>query len=292
MVLPYRPLVNLAEAAVRQAPDTDAHPFQPFTVIEGDPACGVLLVCDHAGNALPSGYGDLGLGPAEFLRHIAYDPGAASVSAGLAAALNAPAVLANFSRLLIDANRGEDDPTLIMRVSDGTIVAGNARVGEPERRRRIARYHAPYHAAIDALIDQALRAQHRPIVVSIHSFTPIWRGTPRPWHAGILSDANDPRLAVPLLAALRADPTLVVGDNEPYAGGMAGDSMDRHGIARGLANAIVEIRQDLISDASGAAGWVGRLAPALAEINRDPALHMPLVKAARSEADAQLSSSL
>src|SRR5207237_9155539 len=103
--------------------------------------------------------------------------------------------------------------------------------------------------------------------------TPIWRGTPRPWHAGILSDPNDLRLTLPLLAALRGEPGLVVGDNEPYAGGMGGDSMDRHGIQRGLANAIIEIRQDLISDAAGAAAWVGRLAPVLADINRDPSLH-------------------
>jgi predicted N-formylglutamate amidohydrolase len=89
----------------------------------------------------------------------------------------------------------------------------------------------------------------------------------------VLSDETDLRLAAPLLKALRAEASLVVGDNEPYAGGMAGDSMDRHGIQRGLANAIIEIRQDLISDAAGAAAWVARLAPMLAEINRDPALH-------------------
>src|SRR6476469_5662923 len=122
--------------------------FQPFTVIAGDAASGLLLVCDHAGNGLPDGYGNLGLPAAEFTRHIAYDPGAAPVTLGLATALKAPAVLANFSRLLIDANRGEDDPTLIMRVSDGTIIPRNAAIGEAERARRIARYHSPYHAAI------------------------------------------------------------------------------------------------------------------------------------------------
>ena len=272
-VVGERPLMNLAQPAARQAPRAQAEPFQPLAVIDGDVSGGLLLVCDHAGKALPAEYGDLGLPAGEFVRHIAYDPGAAAVTIGLAAALHAPAVLANFSRLLIDANRGEDDPTLIMRVSDGTIIPGNARIGEAERMRRIARYHAPYHAAIDALIDRALAARRPPILVSIHSFTPIWRGTPRPWHAGVLSDDNDMRLALPLLAALRAESGLVVGDNEPYAGGLTGDSMDRHGIQRGLANAIIEIRQDLISDAAGAAAWVGRVAPVVAEINRELSLH-------------------
>ncbi len=265
--------MTAAQPAARQTPRADAEPFEPFTVIDGDVGGGLLLVCDHAGKALPAEYGDLGLPAGEFARHIAYDPGAAAVTTGLAAALHAPAVMATFSRLLIDANRGEDDPTLVMRVSDGTIIPGNARIGEAERARRIARYHAPYHAAIDAVVDRALAARRPPIVVSIHSFTPIWRGTPRPWHAGVLSDPADMRFPLPLLAALRAEAGLVVGDNEPYAGGLTGDSMDRHGIQRGLANAIIEIRQDLISDAAGAAAWVARLAPVLADINRDPELH-------------------
>jgi predicted N-formylglutamate amidohydrolase len=247
-------------------------PFAPFTVIDGDPGSGIVLVCDHAGNRLPARYAALGLPASEFHRHIAYDPGAGPVTAGLAARLNAPAVLATFSRLLIDANRGEDDPTLIMRLSDGTIVPGNARVDHAERQARIAGLHAPYHAALAATVDRALASGRPPILVSVHSFTPVWRGKPRPWHAGVLSDA-DRRLADPLLAALRGDAALVVGDNEPYAGGLANDTMDRHGAQRGLANAIIEIRQDLISEGRGVAAWVGRLAPILAGINRLPGLH-------------------
>jgi predicted N-formylglutamate amidohydrolase len=258
------------DAAAKLAAGDD---FRPFTVIRGDAACGILLVCDHAGNALPRRYGDLGLPPAEFQRHIAYDRGAATVTEGLAARLGAPAVLANFSRLLIDANRGADDPTLIMRLSDGAIVPGNAAVDAEERARRIALFHAPYHAAVAAAVDAALARRRPPIVVSIHSFTPVWRGNPRPWHAGVLSDA-DRRLAEPLLAALRADTSLVVGDNEPYSGGMAGDTMDQHGAVRGLAAAIIEIRQDLIGEAAGAAAWAERLAPVLAAINAAADLHV------------------
>ena len=174
--------------------------------------------------------------------------------------------MSTFSRLLIDANRGEDDPTLIMRLSDGAIVPGNAAVDAAERARRIARFHAPYHAAIDAAIDRAIAAGRPPALVSIHSFTPVWRGHARPWHAGVLWD-TDPRLAVPLIEALRADPALVVGDNEPYAGALANDTMYRHATARGLAHALIEIRQDLIGDEAGAAAWAERLAPILADLN-------------------------
>jgi predicted N-formylglutamate amidohydrolase len=246
--------------------------FQPFVRIPGDPACGFLLICDHAENRLPAEYGDLGLPAGEFQRHIAYDPGAAAVTRALAADLGAPAVLSTFSRLLIDANRGEDDPTLIMRLSDGAIVPGNASVDPGERARRIADFHAPYHAAIDAAIDEALAAGNPPALVSLHSFTPVWRGMPRPWHAGLLWD-RDPRMAEPMIAALAEDRSLVVGDNEPYTGALHNDTMYRHGTLRGLAHGLVEIRQDLIADGPGIAAWAARLAAILVRLNRDPEIH-------------------
>jgi predicted N-formylglutamate amidohydrolase len=126
---------------------------------------------------------------------------------------------------------------------------------------------------VAAAVDAALATGCPPLLVSIHSFTPVLRGKPRPWHAGILSDA-DRRLAEALLAALRADAALVVGDNEPYSGGMSGDTLDQHGAERGLANAIIEIRQDLIADPAGIAGWAERLTPILAAINRNGDLHV------------------
>ena len=246
--------------------------FAPSAVVDGDRASGLLLVCDHAENRLPPEFGDLGLPEAEFQRHIAYDPGAAAVTRRLAAMLGVPAVLSTFSRLLIDANRGEDDPTLIVRLSDGAVVPGNANVDTEERARRIARFHAPYHDAIDAAIDGAMNAGHVPAIVSVHSFTPVWRGANRPWHAGVLWDL-DPRFAVPLIAALRSDPALIVGDNEPYAGALANDTMNRHASRRGLAHALIEIRQDLIGDEAGVAAWAARLSPILAAINARPEVH-------------------
>ena len=273
---PLRPIIlpamETSPAAPEQPATSRAEAFAPFTEIEGDPASGLLLVCDHADNRVPAEYGDLGLPPAEFRRHIAYDPGAAAVTRKLAATLGAPAVLSTFSRLLIDANRGEDDPTLIMRLSDGAVVPGNATIDAAERARRIRHFHAPYHAAIAAAIDRALATGVVPVLFSAHSFTPVWRGARRSWHAGVLWD-RDPRLAVPLIDALRADAALVVGDNEPYAGALLNDTMYRHATKRGLAHALIEIRQDLIADTAGISAWSDRLADILRDLNRDPAIH-------------------
>ncbi len=246
--------------------------YPPFVTVEGDPACGMIFLCDHAENRLPARYGTLGLPVEEFERHIAYDPGAGAVTRGLARRLGAPAVLTTFSRLLIDPNRGEDDPTLIMRLSDGAIVPGNHHVDAGERARRLALYHAPYHAEVERTIERSIAAGTVPLLVSIHSFTPVWRGRGRPWQIGILWDA-DPRLARPLIEALAADPDLVVGDNEPYSGALIRDSMYRHGTRRGLAHGLIELRQDLISDTAGADQWVERLAPIMAELNTRPELH-------------------
>ena len=170
------------------------------------------------------------------------------------------------SRLVIDANRGDDDPTLVMRLSDGAVIPGNARIDAGERARRIEAYWRPYDRAIRETIDAAFTAGRPPMILSVHSFTPIWRGWPRPWHCGVLWDA-DPRLPELMIARLRADPSLVVGDNEPYDGALSGDTMYRHGTRRGLAHALIEVRQDLVADAAGVAAWVERLAPIL-EIGR------------------------
>jgi len=266
-----RPM-DIASAARARGPVAEARPFQPVSTIDGDPAAGLVIVCDHAGNRLPQEYGDLGLPAAHLARHIAYDPGAGAVTRALARKLGVPAVLAEFSRLLIDPNRGTDDPTLIVRLSDGTVVPGNLDVDQAERARRIAAFHAPYHAAVDAAIDRSIAACHVPALVSIHSFTPVWRDSVRPWHAGILWD-TDRRLAGPLIAALGADPSLIIGDNEPYSGSLINDSLSRHGTARGLAHGLVEIRQDLIDDQPGADAWAERLATILADLNRRPEMH-------------------
>ena len=235
---------------------------ESFVQISGDVKRGVILLADHARNALPREYGALGLAPEQFDRHIAYDIGVEAVTRGLAQVLGCPALMAAFSRLLIDPNRGADDPTLIMRVSDGAIVPGNALVDEAEREVRLSRFHRPYHAAITAAVEAALAEGIDPLLVSIHSFTPYWKGVARPWHAGILWDRDD-RFAAFMLAALRAPGDLTVGDNEPYSGALEGDTLYTHGTMRGLRHGLIEIRQDLIAHQSGVDEWISRLAPIL-----------------------------
>ncbi|MDF2996086.1 MAG: N-formylglutamate amidohydrolase [Xanthobacteraceae bacterium] len=246
--------------------------FEPIEIIPAVASTGLLLLCDHASNALPPEYGTLGLPASELERHIGYDIGAAGIARELAGLLGAPAVLSHFSRLLIDPNRGEDDPTLVMRLSDGAIVPGNRHVDAAEVERRIARFHRPYHQAIERTIDDALAAGLIPVLLSIHSFTPVWRGVPRPWHAGLLWDLDE-RFARPLIEALEAPGDLIVGDNEPYDGALRNDCLYRHGTARGLPHVLVEIRQDLIADEAGQRAWAERLAALLPAILARPELN-------------------
>lgn len=251
---------NLA-TTVSSAIVRDDDGFAVAEVVGGDLLNGIVLLCDHARNALPQRYGSLGLPAAEFTRHIAYDIGAEAVTRALAASLEVPALICGFSRLLIDPNRGLDDPTLIMKLSDGAIVPGNAAIAAEERTFRIERYYRPYHAAVARVLAARLRPG-RCAIVSIHSFTPSWKGVRRPWHVAILW-AHDRRLAGPVLAALQADPALVVGENEPYAGGLEGDTLDTHAIRQGIPHALVEVRQDLIATPEGATAWARRLADIL-----------------------------
>jgi predicted N-formylglutamate amidohydrolase len=253
----------------------------PVETIEGALESGILILCDHASNAVPPDLGDLGLPEAEFERHIAYDIGAAAVTRSLARRLGAPAVLTRFSRLIIDPNRGRDDPTLVMRLSDGAVVPGNAHVDDAEIASRIERFYDPYDAAIAARIRDAVTLGHPPVIVTVHSFTPIWRGWPRPWHVGILWDADE-RFVQPLLKGLRAEAGLVVGDNEPYDGALAGDTVDRHATALGLASALIEIRQDLIASQEGAEEWAVRFARLLEPLAAQEELRLPKRHASRA----------
>jgi len=246
--------------------------FAAFERIAGDAETGLILICDHASNAIPPAYGSLGLPPDELERHIGYDIGAAGVTRRLAATLGCPAVLSRFSRLLIDPNRGEDDPTLVMRLSDGAIVPGNRHADASEVERRLDLFHRPYHAAIEAEIGAMLAAGVVPAIFSMHSFTPVWRGVPRPWHAAVLWD-SDPRFNLELIAALEAPGDLIVGDNEPYDGALRNDCLYRHATTRGLAGTLLEVRQDLIADAAGQEAWAARLAGVLPDILARPALH-------------------
>ncbi|WP_119420527.1 N-formylglutamate amidohydrolase [Desertibaculum subflavum] len=236
-----------------------------FRLLEGGRR-DLLLTCDHASRVLPEGYGTLGIGEAELARHIGWDIGAAALTEALVERLDAPAVLSGFSRLLVDCNRAPDDPTLICELSDGTVIAGNRGLSSDEVAGRIARFHTPYHDAIARQIDVMRRSVEAPAIVSIHSFTPTMRGRARPWHCGILWD-QDPRLAVPLMAKLGAEPGLEVGDNHPYSGkSHVGYTMGRHGASAGLPHVLIEVRQDEIDRPAGVERWAGRLARVLAEI--------------------------
>ena len=223
----------------------------------------LIFVCDHASNALPDEYGSLGLGPEAFQRHIAYDIGAADVTRALAATFAAPALLGPYSRLLIDLNRGADDPTLVMKLSDRAIIAGNATADAVEIARRVRLYYRPYHDGIAAEIERLRAAHIAPVLISVHSFTPEWRGWKRPWHVGILWSDKDPRLAQFMLERLRREADLVVGDNEPYSGELEGDCMDQHAVGCGFAHVLIELRQDLVDTPAKARGWAARLAPIL-----------------------------
>lgn len=246
--------------------------FKPFRTIDGPQNASLVLVCDHARNTLPPAYGSLGLDESAFGQHIAYDIGVEALTEALATRLGCPAVLSCFSRLLIDPNRGEDDPTIVMRLSDGTVVPGNHPISADEIQTRIDRYHAPYHRAIDDVLDRMQASGVQPMVFSIHSYTPVWRGVPRPWQAAFLWD-SDPRLNRFMIDGLRRDPALLVGDNEPYDGALKNDTMYRHATYRGLAHSLLEVRQDLIADASGVEEWAGRLTPLLEEANSRPDMH-------------------
>lgn len=220
-----------------------------------------VITCDHAMNRVPRAVagGDLGLPQADMARHIAYDPGALGVARALAEALDSPLAYATFSRLVIDPNRGEDDPTLLMRVYDGSIIPANRHVDAAERERRLALYHRPYHAAVAATI----AARPDPAIVAVHSYTPQLRGrAPRPWHVGVLY-ARDTRLALPLLARLNAEDDLCVGDNQPYSGHLPGDALDRHGVRPGRPHVLIELRNDLIATPQDQRAWGLRLAPML-----------------------------
>jgi predicted N-formylglutamate amidohydrolase len=239
--------------------------------IEGSLAAGVLFICDHGANALPEAYGTLGLPREELDRHIGYDIGAAWITRRLAALFNAPAVLSRFSRLLIDPNRGADDPTLVMQIADGAIVPGNAGIGACEIEFRRLRYWEPYRAAVSQKIEAMLKEGPPPAVVSLHTFTPVWRGRVRPWETGILWD-SDPRFAKPLVEAMRKH-GLKAGDNEPYDGALAGDTLNEEVTRRGLAGLLIETRNDLVNTETAANAWAGRIATILHPVLARPEIH-------------------
>lgn len=241
-----------------------------FSVQNADSPTALILLADHASRYIPDHYNDLGIADSSLLyRHVAWDIGIRDVTSRLADRLNASAVYSEFSRLLIDANRYPDHAASMPAVSDGVEVPANHNISAEERQRRIDKYFTPYHQRIEALIDAKIAAGLAPVLVAMHSFTPVMNSFERPWHVGVLWDRDD-RLAAPLLEYLKRNPSLVVGDNEPYsAREPLGYSMNEYGTRRGLPHATLEIRQDLIDTHHGAESWTGIVTDALCHVMAD-----------------------
>jgi predicted N-formylglutamate amidohydrolase len=223
----------------------------------------IVLLCEHASNHIPAEYRGLGLDERNLARHIAWDIGAAEVARALSARIDAPAFLGAYSRLLIDLNRPLTSAGSICLRSEDTDIPGNAGIDGAERTRRAQRIFAPFHERVAAHLDRR-KAEGRPTrIVTIHSFTPVFLGVARPWHAGILY-GEAIGLGEAIVAALRRDRALNVGANVPYAITPEDDyAVPVHGDRRGLPAVLIEIRQDLISSAAGADAWAERLASAL-----------------------------
>lgn len=233
----------------------------------------VVVVCDHASNAVPRGLDGLGVASGTLNRHIAYDIGARGVAEILCKRLDAPAVISGYSRLVIDINRPVDDFTSIREISDGDVVPGNRNLSKAARKARQEELYWPYHRAVADAIASRHENGHLPALVSVHSCTDQFKGVQRPWHIGVLMN-RDRRMGEALMATLAAqNPELCVGDNKPYSGmDPYGYTIETHAIPGGLPNVLLEIRQDLIRDEAGQRKWADIVGRALEEVLQDPKL--------------------
>jgi predicted N-formylglutamate amidohydrolase len=232
----------------------------PVELVNADGRSRAVLVCDHASNRIPRQLGTLGLDAVRLADHIGWDPGAADVARRLSALLDAPLVLSGYSRLVIDCNRPLHSVDSIAEQSDGVVIPGNCGLSSRERESRIHALFRPYHDAIGRLLDS--RTRRPSLLLSIHSFTPVLNGRPRPWHIGV-SHWRDRRFTALLLAGLARSGEFTVGDNEPYPIEEGIDyTIPVHGGCRGLPSVMIEIRQDGIRTAAGADIWAAQLAEA------------------------------
>lgn len=222
-----------------------------------------VLVCEHASNHVPPQFGNLGLSSDELQRHIAWDPGALGVSRALAHSLDATLVFCNVSRLIIDCNRDPAMSDAMPPTSEGTVIPGNQTIAAADRDWRIDEVYKPFHGTLAAVLAKK-RAQAPVALIGMHSFTPVYNGSTRPWHIGVLFD-RDLSLASPLLSALRADASLVVGENQPYSpDDRVYHTLDRHAQALGEASVMIEIRNDLLATPQAQAAWGERLGAIIA----------------------------
>ncbi len=267
------PLARAATAAGAAAPLIGPADPPPYEIYHPERVSRLLIVCDHASRAIPAALGGLGLADAASRRHIAWDIGAADLARALSDRLRAPAVLAGYSRLVIDCNRRLEDPSCFLTVSDGDPVPGNVGLSPEAIRARAAACYEPYHKAIAQRLRDVRRRGEVPALVAVHSFTPSMGGQARPWHIGVLWD-QDGRIPLPLLERLRAEPGLVVGDNEPYSGRHPADyTVDRHAESAGLPHVCIEVRQDELGTPAGVGRWADILGRALGAILAEDALY-------------------
>ncbi|WP_282158530.1 N-formylglutamate amidohydrolase [Shimia thalassica] len=241
--------------------------YHPFQIYGRERKSRWLITVDHASNHVPVeiNNGDLGLAPSDMERHIAYDIGALGTSLRLGELLDAPVIASNFSRLVIDPNRGEDDPTLVMHLYDGTIIPANRYIDEAEIERRKEVYYRPYHKAYGELVAE----REDPIIIAMHSFSPKLNGrASRPWEIGILHAPQEDRFSLPFIERLQEESDLTVGDNEPYAGHLLGDSIDSHCFSKDTPhlNTLIELRHDEIDTDPKQNAWAERLAPMLNDV--------------------------
>ncbi|MBM84892.1 MAG: hypothetical protein CMM47_02575 [Rhodospirillaceae bacterium] len=240
----------------------------PFFELNTDGVSDILFTSDHNGARVPAALDGLGVAQHEMRRHVAYDIGIDAVARDLSERFEAPLIASNYSRLVIDCNRHPDTAGSIPVVSDYTVVPANCDLMASQRAEREREIFAPYHKAIGARIN-AIRGRgsdYAPIVIALHSFTPVIEGTFRPWDIGILWK-DDQRLAAPMIEVLARDTTINVGDNKPYSGSNpAGFTVDHHVEPLDLLAIGVEFRQDRIEFQSGAERWAKCFGDALEQV--------------------------
>lgn len=240
----------------------------PFSVFNEQGKAPLLLLCDHASKAVPQALGDLGIPASELARHIGWDIGGLDAAIELAKALDAPLVSSGYSRLVIDCNRWPGGEGSTPEVSDKTVVPANKGLTKEQVDARAEACFWPYHREVDRLLDAMSEGGRQVCLLVMHSFTPSMNGFDRPWHVGVLWN-DDPRLPEPLLAELRRDETLVVGDNEPYSARASYEyTLTAHARPRALPHCSLEVRQDLIGTTEEAQAWGRRLAPAISSAVR------------------------
>ncbi len=245
----------------------------PFQVYRPAGAARALITCDHASRQIPRALGALGLRSEALERHIAWDIGAGDLARALADRLDATAVLAGYSRLVIDCNRRLLDPSCFVTLADGDTVPGNLGLTPAATRARAQACYEPYHEAIEGRLAEFTRRGEVPALIAVHSFTPTMGGVARPWHVGVLWD-KDGRMPLELLRSLRAEPGLNVGDNEPYSGRHPADyTVDRHAERTGLPHVCIEVRQDELTTPAGVARWADILGRALGAILANDSLY-------------------